>query len=72
MLNSGGTLIIVDLDAEDGSFHGPHIDVHHGFDRNALKQMLLGVGFNRANVTDCYQLTREGRIYSLFLANAQK
>lgn len=72
MLNSGGTLVIVDLDAEDGSFHGPHIDVHHGFDRNALKQMLLEVGFNRVNITNCYQLTRECRNYSLFLAGAQK
>jgi ubiquinone/menaquinone biosynthesis C-methylase UbiE len=36
LLNPGGALCIADLDQEDGSFHGPEVDVHHGFDRTDL------------------------------------
>ncbi len=36
----GGYLCIADLDAEDGSFHGPEVDVHHGFERSALGKAL--------------------------------
>ena len=36
LLNPGGHLCIADLDQEDGSFHGPEVDVHHGFDQADL------------------------------------
>jgi len=41
----GGTLCVADLDAEDGSFHGPDAGVHHGFDRTALGARLRAAGF---------------------------
>jgi ubiquinone/menaquinone biosynthesis C-methylase UbiE len=45
MLNRGGWLCHADLDAEDGSFHGPEVDVHHGFERGALRSWLVAAGF---------------------------
>ena len=47
MLQAGGTLCIADLDTEPGTFH-PAVagTVYHlGFDRKAMKERLIGVGF---------------------------
>ena len=46
LLEPGGLLCLADLDTEDGSFHGPDVEVHHGFDREALRRSLLGAGFH--------------------------
>ncbi len=45
LLVPGGSLCIADLDAEDGSFHGPDVDVHHGFERGWLQGQLQAAGF---------------------------
>lgn len=72
MLNAGGRLCIADLDAEDGSFHGEGADVHHGFDRGALRATLAGAGFADVAVDDCWEVERGGRAYSVFLACCRK
>jgi ubiquinone/menaquinone biosynthesis C-methylase UbiE len=45
LLRPGGHLCVADLDLEDGSFHGAEIEVHHGFDREALVAQLVASGF---------------------------
>lgn len=71
-LNPGGHLVIVDLDAEDGSFHGPEVDVHHGFKRTDLSRQLSDAGFHDIVMDDCLQLNRHERDYDLFIACAQR
>lgn len=71
-LNPGGHLVIVDLDDEDGSFHGPEVDVHHGFERNALGLQIEAAGFCEPLFEDCLQLNRHERDYGLFIACAQR
>ena len=72
MLNTGGWLCMADLDTEDGSFHGAGVDVHHGFDRGALRAGLVAAGFPDAQVGDCCTMEHHGRSYSVFLAAARK
>ena len=72
MLNAGGRLCIADLDAEDGSFHGEGVDVHHGFERGALQATLAAAGFADIAVGDCWSVERGGRSYSVFLACCRK
>jgi hypothetical protein len=55
VLAPSGILCIADLDTDDGTFHGPDVDVHHGFDREALGAMarqsgLATVAFRTAHV----------------------
>lgn len=72
LLNPGGRLCIADLDAEDGSFHGPGVDVHHGFERGALRRSLTQAGFAEISIGDCYEVAHGERRYSVFLACARK
>jgi len=72
MLDPGGRLCHVDLDAEDGSFHGPGVDVHHGFERGALQTWLSETGFVDIAIGDCGSIEHGGRIYPLFIATARK
>ena len=72
LLNGGGYLCIADLDAEDGSFHGPDIDVHHGFERGALRAALSKAGFVDVSIRDCFTVEHGERKYSVFLACCRK
>jgi len=72
LLNEGGYLCIADLDAEDGSFHGPEIDVHHGFERSALGKALATVGFVDVAIGDCFIVEHGSRTYPMFLATCRK
>ena len=72
MLNAGGWVCLADLDSEDGSFHGPDVQVHHGFARTELRSWLVAAGFQDASVGDCCTLEHHGREYSVFLATARK
>ena len=72
LLNPGGHLCIADLDAEDGSFHGPEIDVHHGFERGALRTALSAAGFVDVRIDDCFVVEKGSRKYPVFLARCRK
>lgn len=72
MLSAGGRLCIADLDAEDGSFHGRGVNVHHGFERGALRGALTAAGFADVAVGDCCDVERGERTYSVFLACCRK
>jgi predicted TPR repeat methyltransferase len=67
LLVEGGHLCVVDLDEEDGSFHGDAFDGHHGFARAALGSQLADAGFTDITFRDCHQVVRDGARYPLFL-----
>ena len=75
-LEPGGVLCIADLDREDGSFHGPGVDVHPGFDRPALEGQIRAVGFGPVRFsTPCdvrKEVGGEVRTYPIFLAIAAR
>jgi predicted TPR repeat methyltransferase len=68
LLDPGGHLCIVDLEKEDGSFHGVDFDGHHGFERSSLTADLSAAGFTGITITDCSHMVRDGVRYPLFLA----
>lgn len=70
LLAPGGVACLADLDAEDGSFHGPGVDVHRGFERAALGRLLEAAGFARPRFETVFEVRREGRTYPVFLATA--
>lgn len=70
LLAPGGHLCIVDLDHEDGSFHGDGFAGHHGFHRPTLAAQLVAAGFAEPAFSDCAQMVRDGVPYDLFLAVA--
>ena len=72
MLEPGGWLCHADLDAEDGSFHGPLVDVHHGFERTTLRTWLSAAGFRDIVIGDCGSVAHHERSYPLFIATARK
>lgn len=70
LLAGGGRLCVVDLEAEDGSFHGPGADVHHGFDRTEFEGALTAAGFVDVTFQACHQIDRGGSTYPMFLATS--
>jgi len=75
-LKPGGTLCIVDLDKEDGSFHGPEIDVHHGFDQADLSRRAAQAGFSDMQFQTVLSIAKEHatgtRDYPVFLLTARR
>lgn len=72
MLDPGGHCCVIDLDAEDGSFHGADVDVHHGFHRDDIAAQLTAAGFTDVNVTDCGTVDHGDDEFTLFLAVATR
>ncbi len=77
MLKPGGFIAIADLCSEDGSFHGPGVDVHHGFDPAGLCEKLEGLGFVQSVSGQCFVISKEtaegtARKYPVFLITAKK
>ncbi len=76
LLQPGGYLCIADLDQEDGSFHGPEVDVHHGFDRAGLGGRLTGAGFDDIAFQTVFSIRKElptgARDYPVFLMTARR
>jgi ubiquinone/menaquinone biosynthesis C-methylase UbiE len=68
LLNPGGWLCHADLDSEDGSFHGPEVDVHHGFERVRVRSWLEAANFADVSVGDCCHIEHRERSYPVFLA----
>jgi ubiquinone/menaquinone biosynthesis C-methylase UbiE len=71
LLAGGGRLCVADLDKEDGSFHGPGFDGHHGFDRAELAAQLAAAGFTDVEFRQCGQISRDGATYPMFLATCR-
>lgn len=76
LLNPGGHLCIADLDKEDGSFHGPEIEVHHGFDRATLTAQAEQAGFADIRFDTVFEIVKEtesgSRAYPVFLLTARR
>jgi len=73
MLNPGGYLAVADLYPEDGSFHGPDVKVHLGFDPEKLTEILTIAGFKNIEYQTCFEVKRESGIkYPVFLLVAHK
>jgi 2-polyprenyl-3-methyl-5-hydroxy-6-metoxy-1,4-benzoquinol methylase len=61
VLAPGGHLCLSDLDAEDGSFHGPGFRGHCGFDRVTLLSSLRRAGFLDAHVETVFEIEKPVR-----------
>lgn len=78
LLNENGTLCIIELDKEDGSFHEneKHFNGHNGFEQKYMQKILKSIGFsNIKSETFFYgeKTYQEKRIpYSLFFAIGNK
>lgn len=72
LLVEHGYLCIVDLEEEDGSFHGDDFEGRHGFDRSELASMLSAAGFIDISFRECHRLVRETGTYPLFLAVSRR
>jgi predicted TPR repeat methyltransferase len=70
MLHRGGRLCVVDLEKEDGSFHGEGFHGHEGFDLDDLAAQLRAAGFAGVDVTRVHEIERGDRTYPVFLAVA--
>jgi 2-polyprenyl-3-methyl-5-hydroxy-6-metoxy-1,4-benzoquinol methylase len=57
LLNSHGVLCVADLDAEDGSFHGPGFTGHNGFDRDDLGRRARDAGFRNVDFSTVFHMT---------------
>jgi predicted TPR repeat methyltransferase len=71
LLEPGGHLCVVDLEEEDGSFHGEGFHGHPGFDPAELTARLEAAGFAEVAVTRVHEIDRGGATYPVFLATAR-
>lgn len=78
LLNKNGSICIVDLDEEDGSFHKAEKDFHgyNGFNQNELKNSIKNIGFEEV---DSHTFYRDQKViedvsinYSLFIMTGKK
>jgi ubiquinone/menaquinone biosynthesis C-methylase UbiE len=74
LLAPGGRLALLDLDAEDGSFHAPGAEgIHHqGFERDRVVQLAGNAGFADVATVTAFEVEREGRTYPLFLLTGRR
>jgi ubiquinone/menaquinone biosynthesis C-methylase UbiE len=75
LLERGGYLCVADLDREDGTFHGPEVPVHHGFDRDDLARRAEQAGFDDVRFETVFEIAKdiagETRRYPVFLMVAR-
>ncbi len=76
LLLPGGYLCIADLDREDGSFHKEPFEGHFGFDRQALGELTMAVGFEVLGFETVYEMVKmvddQPRAYPIFLMTARR
>jgi SAM-dependent methyltransferase len=72
MLADGGTVCIIDLEAEDGSFHRAEFDGHRGFRQDELADWMATAGFGYVSFHHCHTMEKHGRAYPLFLAAGRR
>jgi SAM-dependent methyltransferase len=73
LLRSGGRIALVDLDAEDGTFHDDPTGIYHqGFERADIIRLATAAGFGDVETTTATEIEREGRRYPTFLLLGRK
>jgi ubiquinone/menaquinone biosynthesis C-methylase UbiE len=77
LLKPGGTLALVDLETEDGSFHDDNTGVaHYGFDKAQIVALLKAQGFADARARTLHMISKKRgdavREYPAFLAQGTK
>ena len=72
LLANGGIVAVADLDAEDGSFHGPDEHVHRGFERADFARRLEAAGFADVAFATPFEIAKGDRLYPVFLAVGRK
>lgn len=76
LMASPGYLCVADLDAEDGSFHGPDFTGHQGFDRDVLAEEAQRAGFRNVEFSTAFQIlkpdSRGQTDFPVFLMVARK
>ena len=74
LLGPDGHIALLDLDAEDGSFHDDDIEGIHpqGFDRREIERLAKSLGFTDVATRLVYEIEREGRAYPLFLLTGRR
>lgn len=73
LLVPGGRIAIVDLEAEDGTFHSdPAEAVLHGYDREVLRALAEDAGFRDVAFRPAWEMPKNGRVYPLFLVTATR
>lgn len=74
LLRDSGRIALADLDAEDGSFHGPGFEGHHGFDRQALGRLAQSNGFTQVRFETVFRTSKQTasglKEFPLFLMTA--
>lgn len=70
----GGRVAIADLDKEEGDFHPPGVEgvYHAGFDREALASTFKAAGFKDVDFVTACEVSKEGKVYPIFLVTATK
>lgn len=77
LLEADGSLVVADLDKEDGTFHAANTPYFHdGFARDEFQQMVEAAGFGDVKFTTGYVIHKKrdggGQDYPVFLMTAQK
>lgn len=74
LLRPGGRLAVIDLEPDDGAFHGHQEHGPRGLDPDVLTGQLRQAGFESIAIEPVMQVTREvegqQRVFGLFLATA--
>lgn len=68
LLKPEGRVALVDLLAEDGSFHGDTEVPHHGFGEGQLAALAAGAGLRLASFETIHAIAKHDTTYPLFLA----
>ena len=74
LLAAGGRMAMLDLDAEDGTFHDQDAEGihHHGFDQRHITGLAGSAGFVDVQTRVASELERDGRSYPLILITARR
>jgi ubiquinone/menaquinone biosynthesis C-methylase UbiE len=74
LLVPGGRIALLDLDAEDGSFHSEDAEGihHHGFDQAHLVETAAAAGFGDVGVRNVMHIAQNGRPYPVFLLTGRR
>jgi len=59
LLNTKGSLVIIDLVTEDGTFHDDPFDGHKGFDRGKMEELLTTFGLQPKHYGICHTIEKE-------------